>query len=427
MYRNQIPETTINQWKQRLQFELEGIDYAKALIFNSHEEVSILPFYSSENNVFIYGKNIHSEAIIPLYCSNVIQTLKRIEFWQTKGVKHFYITIHPEIEHINTFWQQLPMGNVYLFQCLDNEFNTSKSSSNFIYIAKDIICEAFKRGNLPNNGEFDNFVNKFRTESFAVLVDTSLYQNAGATIIQQIAYGSAQMVEYLKRIEKIAPKTVRIYFKIAVSDHFLFEVSKIRAFRQVVESISEVFSFKIECFFISEPSQRGLSILKTSYNQNYVLLGYESSVLGGSDFVMPKNETIYRKNTLDNEVNHIQKIQEIIQNRDTSFVASCYCFETISYEIAKKSLLFFKRIEKSGGLIEQFKSHSLQKKIREKSNHEQLYFDNLVRKLNLKTDLFAKKQDWELYPFMKQRQEKTTFEPLIMKRIWENLEKTKRN
>ena len=157
------------------------------------------------------------------------------------------------------------------------------------------------------------------------------------------------------------------------------------------------------------------------------MLGYESSVLGGSDFVMPKNETIYRKNTLDNEVNHIQKIQEIIQNRDTSFVAGCYCFETISYEIAKKSLLFFKRIEKSGGLIAQFKSHSLQKKIREKSNYEQLYFDNLVRKLNLKTDLFAKKQDWELYPFMKQRQEKTTFEPLIMKRIWENLEKTKRN
>ncbi len=424
----QNPITTAKQWKQLLQFELQGKEY-NSLIFNSYEEISILPFYTSENIVLHYELKANSKVILPLYCSNIAETLKRISFWLSKGVEYFFIKLHPEIEDFKDLFKELPPNGFYTFQLSDNTKNDLPNLLNFTFVSDDFIHNFLKEGKWKTSQKDDFQLFKkitLKTENPSIFIDTTLYQNAGAGIIQQIAYGIAHCVAYLKEIEPFSTsKTVKIFFKTAVGNNFLFEISKLRAFRQVAESVFDVFSFQTEVFFITEPSERGLSILKTKHNQNYISLAYESAFLGGSDFVLPKNEIIYKKNTTENQQIEIQKIHKILQFRKASLLNKMPCFETISYEIAKKALLLFQSIEKSGGLIEQAIKHILQRKIKEKATQEQIAFDNQIKNLNFTTELFANKCEWELYPFMKQKHEKTLIEPLITKRLWENIEKRK--
>lgn len=423
-----IPTTTAKQWKQHLQFELQGKDY-NSLIFSSYEEISMLPFYTSENTVLHYHVHANPKVMLPLYCSNITETLKRITFWLSKGVQHFFITLHSELVQFNDLYEQLPSNGFYTFQLADDIKDDLPNLSNGTFVSDDFIHNFLKEGKWKTNQKDDFQLFKkitLKTENPSVFVDTTLYQNAGAGIIQQVAYGMAHCVAYLKEIEPfLDSKSVKIYFKVAVGSHFLFEISKLRAFRQVAESIFAVFQFPIEFFFMTEPSQRGLSILKTHHNQNYVSLAYESAVLGGSDFIVPKNEVIYKKNTTENQLIHIQKIHKILEFRKASFLNGMHCFETLSYEIAKKALLLFQNTEKSGGLLEQVFKRIVQKKIKEKALQEQLAFDNQLNDFHFATELFADKREWELYPFVKQKHEKTFVEPLIAKRLWENIEKKK--
>ena len=40
--------TAAKRWKQQIQYELQGEDY-QSLIYTTEEEISILPFYTTEN------------------------------------------------------------------------------------------------------------------------------------------------------------------------------------------------------------------------------------------------------------------------------------------------------------------------------------------------------------------------------------------
>lgn len=432
MYSHTPITTTAKQWKQRLQFELQGADYNAALIFHSHQEIPILPFYTSENTRVTHHIDVNPEGIIPLYCSNIPQTLNRIGFWQSHGIQHFVITLHSEENQWEKFFEQLPKGGLYLIQAesftdvaLQKISTIIQETQSPAFLCNDYIHSFLKNGKWIYNQYTDlNLVVKTLSPNKPILlIDTTLYQNAGATIVQQIAYGIAHATAYLINIEAHLQSLVTIYFKVALGSNFLYETAKLRAFRQMAESVFEVFPFRVQINLIATPSLRGLSISKTIYNQNYIDLAYESAIMGGANLIMPQNECIYKKNTTENELNHLQFIREISQNRNASDLNGSHCVESMAYEIAKKALLLFQQIEKSGGLLEQVKNNSLQKKIEEKAIQEQINFEKQIIEIKADFEPFADKQEWELYPFTKKKHEKTQIKPLTNKRLWENIEK----
>ncbi|MFK8265776.1 methylmalonyl-CoA mutase family protein [Capnocytophaga cynodegmi] len=432
MYSEETPKTTIKQWKQQIQFELQGTDY-NDLLYKSHEGISLLPFYSSENRQFTYEVNTEAKGMISLYCSNVQHTLQRIDFWLSQNIQHFFITLHYSEINWEEFLSQLPEKGVYFIDIhylnpslVQKLSSLIKNVSQRIFICNDCINEFLKKGKWGNNqiSDLEIVKNSISSQNPVIFVDTTLYQNAGAGIIQQIAYGISQAMEYFKLIDKYnIINELNLCFKVAVGNNFMLETSKTRAFRQVAESVFETFGYNIKIFFIAEPSNRGLSISKSKYNENCISLAYESAILSGADFVIPKNPIIYKKNTIESDLSNAEQIQKIIQNRKAYFLNGICSFETISYEIAKKSLVLFQNTEKSGGLLEQVKNHTLQRKIKEKAQEEQILFEEKVKNINFKNQFFTSKEEWELYPFVRQKTEKTLVEPLIAKRLWENIEK----
>ena len=332
-------ENTAKQWKQQLQYLLKGRDY-ESLIYTSAEDVPILPFYTSENVKSPYAVDIQTQVAVPLFVSDKEQTLKRIAFWQSQSVHFFLLNLHTELIQ-DEVQQWLPTDLHYLF-------------------------------------------------TNALTVDTSTYQNTGASMVQQVAFGVAQMQEILT-----TSKVTTAFVKIAVGGSFLLEIAKLRAFRRLFSELYPTLPFHL----IAEVSHRGLSLLKSSHNQNYVQLAYEAAVLGGADYLLPKNSLFFKKNSVNTEKANV----------------------AISYEMYKKALVLYQQVHKQGGLSVMLKSHSLQKQIRTKASQEQQFFNTQCTTFfprNSTVEIYPRKE-WDFYPFTKNH----TADSLTPKRLWEPFEK----
>ena len=108
-----------------------------------------------------------------------------------------------------------------------------------------------------------------------------------------------------------------------------------------------------------------------------------------------------------------------------------YYIETLTNELANKALDIFKSIESAGGMIKQLMEGTIQRKIKESAALEQEQFDsgNLVL---LGVNTFPNERDkmkgnLEINPFMEIKKRKTLIEPIIEKRLSEQLEKSRLN
>ncbi|NJW55159.1 methylmalonyl-CoA mutase family protein, partial [Salinimicrobium oceani] len=122
-------------------------------------------------------------------------------------------------------------------------------------------------------------------ESF-ISVDTSLYQNAGANIPQQVAYALGHLNEYFNHIsETEVSKKVNFQFLISVGPNYFFEIAKVRALRLLFTTLKSEYDFVGDCNILAQPSRRN----KTLYDFNVNLLRTTtesmSAVLGGVDSV----------------------------------------------------------------------------------------------------------------------------------------------
>src|SRR5690606_5538103 len=46
---NEFSPITSREWKQKIQFDLDGADYNQTLIWNTNEDISVKPFYHAED------------------------------------------------------------------------------------------------------------------------------------------------------------------------------------------------------------------------------------------------------------------------------------------------------------------------------------------------------------------------------------------
>ena len=342
------------QWKQQLQYLLEGRDYESRLL-KLAQDITIFAFYTAENVKSPYAITTKTQVAVPLFISDKEATLKRIAFWQEQSVSFFLLDIHPKLTQ-KEVEEWLPANLQYLF-----------------------------------------------TNSFAI--DTTIYQKAGASMVQQIAFGVAQIKEN--------PQTDVLNVKVAVGGTFLLEIAKLRAFRRLLNEQAPT----LPLCLIAEVSSRGLSLLKSSYNENYVQLAYEAAVLGGADYLLPKNPLFFKNNNLNTEKSNVATIQNITATRNATLLNGMYAIESLSYEMYKKALIMLEQITKKGGLPAITKDFGLIKDIKQKSQREQALFNEQCASLPA-IDLYSRK-DWDFYPFSK----KKSSEVLELKRLWEPFEK----
>ncbi|MFJ1352278.1 methylmalonyl-CoA mutase family protein [Capnocytophaga canimorsus] len=427
-----LPFTKIGtkQWKQKLHFELNGQDYNQTLVAQTHDEVTLFPFYTTENKRTHFKVHTKSSPTATIYCIKPQKALKEIQLLNAMGIDCFSITLHFKNENWAPFFAALPKNGTYFihpqyadvahFSKLSEGIFKSKANIN---LCCDYIGRLLSVGHWFSNQSDDlQLIKDYHSD--ILYVNTAIYQQSGASVIQQLAYGLSQAVTYLEIIENQSNKSdIKLYFEVALSSQCFFEIAKLRALRQLTEVVFSVFSFPIKCFVIAEPSQREFKITHTNYNQIITDLAYQSAIFGGADFIKGKNALFFKKNTPEIKIEVMQRLQNAVQNQSAEQCNGNLLIDTLSAEMAEKALLLFKNIVASGGLLKQITQHTLQRKVKEKATQQQQLFDDLLHKNSPDFSNFVSKEDWEIVPFSKKNREKTFVIPLVANRLWEKLEK----
>jgi methylmalonyl-CoA mutase len=156
-----------------------------------------------------------------------------------------------------------------------------------------------------------------------------------------------------------------------------------------------------------------------------------SAILGSSDTIINSAyDSLYHKN---NEFgDRLSRNQLLILKNESYFdvvsnpTEGVYFIESLTNSLAQKALNLFKNIEKEGGYLKLLKKGVIQQKIKSHAIQEQLSYDEgseglLGTHFQQNFDEIMKNQ-LELYPFLKQKVRKTILEPIIPKRIAEELE-----
>ncbi|WP_264531107.1 methylmalonyl-CoA mutase subunit beta [Flavobacterium sp. N502540] len=432
------------QWKQKIQFELDGADYNQTVIWNSPEDIQVKPFYHIDE--FTKAATVKTQASNFKICQNIFvydidKSIQRAINTLERGAESLRFTIEDKTIDVQKLLETLPLENriVYFnlnfisidFVKLLDQISIQKKAT--FYCNTDPIGQLAREGNWFSTADKNNFetlekISKATTNISFLSIDSGLYQNAGATITQQIAYSLAHANEYLNRF----PNALKpILFEVSVGTNYFFEIAKLRALRMLFKLIAAEYNPDLECHLLVTPTKRNKTIYDYNVNMLRTTTECMSAILGGADAVanLPY-DSLYHK---DNEFgDRIARNQLLILKHESYFdkvdnpADGSYYIESLTMQLAEKSLTLFKDIEANGGFLKLLNDGTIKKKIQESAAKEQELFDS-KKEILLGTNKHPNKEDkmkhdLELFPFVKIKPRKTLITPIIEKRLAEKLE-----
>ena len=446
---DEFNEVSSKEWKQKIQVDLKGADYNETLIWKNLEGIDVKPFYHQDDfkvafkeipgfpkdwnvaqSIFIDDEKIANHLML--------DSIKR-------GAEAIVLTANNEFNIEQVFNEFLVKNTIIYFDLkfisesfiynLKHFFSSKKAS---VFYNIDIIGNLAKSGNWFSNLKEDystlGKILKQNPQENIVSVDGTLFQNSGATMVQQLAYCLSQANEYLNHFKNTTiskNNTFSITFKLSLGSNYFFEIAKIRALRKLYALLANEYSCSTECHIISFPSNRNKTIYDYNINMLRTTTENMSAIIGGSNTVCNNAyDSIFHKSNEFGE--RIARNQLLILKQESYFKASnnpakgSYYIETITDQLSEKALTLFKNIEVNGGFLSQLKEGTIQKKIKENAQKEQGLFDSGALVL-LGTNVHQNpndkmKNDLELFPFIKKNTRKTLLEPILERRLSEKNE-----
>ncbi|MFY7670082.1 methylmalonyl-CoA mutase subunit beta [Tenacibaculum sp. MEBiC06402] len=425
-------------WKQKIQVDLKGLDYNETLLWNTNEGITVKPFYTKEDrsslkpqlpsanfsicqSIFVDNEIVANKLAIDALKrgANAIEFIADKDFDFKKVIKNIDVST-------NKVYFKLNFLNVDFTKNLANNINSTNCFLNI-----DIIGNLAKTGNWFENLNSDHKkLEELKELKNCIAVNASIYQNAGANSIQQLAYALSHANEYLNHFgEKIADK---IHFNFSVETNYFFEIAKLRAFRVLWSALLKEYGFQEkETHIFAQPTLRNKTLY--DYNTNMLRTTSEcmSAVLGGANTIsnVSYDEIFHKSNEFGERISRNQLLilkEESGFENAQHFANGSYYIESLTEQLAEKALEIFKLIEEGGGFLKQLKEGIIQRKISESAQKEQELFDKgelvLLGTNKIQNSNDKMKNDLELFPFVKKRSQKTLIQPIIAKRLAEQLE-----
>jgi methylmalonyl-CoA mutase len=430
------------QWKQQIQFELKGADYNETLIWESPEGIKVKPFYHSDDEITTFSSNTKAtefSILQNIFVHDIQMSNRKAKDSLNRGAESIRFSIESDKIEIVKLMENLPLENVvYYFHLpflsidLVKSLNDFASSNNANFIIQiDPIGQLCKEGNWFENLNPDfeklNEISKNTSKPF-LNIQSGIYQNAGANMVQQLAYTLAHVNEYFNRISVInQPITIEV----TVGTNYFFEIAKLRALRLLFKTLALEYKHTFDCHIVATPTKRNKTLYDYNVNMLRTTTECMSAILGGANAISNlAYDAIYHK---DNEFgDRISRNQLLVLKEESYFDKvnnpsdGAYYIETLTEQLAEKALELFKEIEANGGFITQLIEGTIQRKISESAQKEQDLF-NSGKEILLGTNKYPNpndkmKHDLELFPFVKMKDKKTLIAPIIEKRLSEKLE-----
>ncbi len=368
----EFPPVSAREWKEKIMADLKGEPYEK-LITPTPEKIDIQPFYHLD----FYEA---PEAIKAPRHFSIAYT------WENPGNQDFPEKLkNRKVDIIRLPWRQNipveilePYKNLLHIVFRDTGISPARELVSRGFSLKiDPLGNALKGLHpLPAKENLKKWAEIPAEQSGLELeIDTGVYQNAGATITEQLAFGLYQATWY---VENGFPPG-KISFKTATGYHFFFEIAKLKALRFLWHKITGINPGNLRIF--AEPSLRNKTLFDPYVNMLRTGMESMAAILGGANEIANMPYDYLTDKTNDSSVRwainqlHILReeanIEAYLHARE-----GAYYPEKISMELARKTLELLQDLQDKGDFVRLLESGYIQKTVRESAEKEQKLFDD---------------------------------------------------
>ena len=210
---DEFSQVSAKQWKQKIQFDLKGADYNETLVWESNEGVKVRPFYHQDELKVLDIPKLEKDFSV---CQTIFISDEKIaNFLAKDALKRGATSIQFEASEpfdiaqlLNELVIPSEGGIHFKLQFLSESFISDvivKTKKYKTFLTIDLIGNLARTGNwfIDKNKDYqvlDTILRKTNLNTTALAVDATIYQNAGANSVQQLAYALAHANEYLNII-----------------------------------------------------------------------------------------------------------------------------------------------------------------------------------------------------------------------------------
>jgi len=396
----EFPPISTADWESKINEDLKGADYSK-LIWKTIEGLNLKPYYRTEDlealpflstlpdefpfvrgsrvadNNWLIRQDINRKnpALANSTAVGAIEKGAESIGFNTSEIetKHQLETLLEGVDATVTPVHFFSSKNyISLFEKLQGLLPTdAKGSLNFdpfgylvlynkFYIApEETIAQAAKLLEMA----------EIKQPQFRVIaVNGQHYHNAGASLVQELAFALAQGNEYIYQlsqkgfeIDRVAPK---MHFNFGIGSNYFMEIARLRAARLLWAKIIEQYQHKVAASAVMRINAVTSSWNKSIYDPYTNVLRSTTEVMsaaiGGADsIVIHPFDSTYKKP--DDFSERIARNQQIILKQESYFdkvvdpSAGSYYIENLTKSIADEAWKLFLEVEERGGFVEAVK------------------------------------------------------------------------
>lgn len=417
----EFPPVTTHQWEEVIQADLKGADYDKKLVWRTQEGFSVRPYYRSENlgslkylnalpasfpfvrgrsafrnnweirqDIFIKdGKEANAEAVdalskgasaVGFVCKDKAMAGRIDVCALIKGISlasnpvHFDVGIHSPYV-LASFLEQAKIQGV----------PEPKGSVNYDPLGRLASCgcyygkEEFPLDTLRQLLDAVVAVPDFRV----IGVDAFVFQNSGATLVQELAYALAIGAEYLSALTQagydagdVAPKMT---FNFAAGSNYFMEIAKIRAARllwaNLVKAYNPCSEDRCAMYVHSVTALWNKTVYDPYVNLLRTTTEAMSAVLGGADAltVLPFDVAYKSSDDFSERIARNQQViikEEAHMDKSADPAGGSYYIETLTLSLADAAWKLFLEIDEMGGYTQAMREGLIQGQVAESASRK---------------------------------------------------------
>ena len=365
---------TLQDWENLVKKQLKTDDIYAILSKENLEGITVKPYYDkspenlqnlpkveeSTHLVAKYQEGLEEDAYAFLLNNNVEKLYDKTIFVANEDLAG-HITLSEENRYFSLI-------DVFV----NNEINSQ--------LAEELLSKNFERN---------------------ICIDASLYQNAGASITQQLTFSLGKAKELAEVFG--AEILNKLVFKFAIGANYFFEIAKIRAFKMLFNQFSKEFNLDLIPYIFAETSLRNKAKNDEENNLIRSTLEIAAAMIAGSDAVFANDFKVQNSTELSEEISFKQQVvlaYESIINVFEDAANGSYYVEEITHQLAENAWKLFLELENSGGFVENLKSGKIAEIIYNQAIAEQNWVEDGKIKLigvNLYPKLEKTKSVEELY------------------------------
>jgi len=412
---SEFPPVSTSQWEEKIVADLKGADYEKKLVWKTDEGINVRPYYRAEDlegieylkalpgeKPYVRGvKKENNNWVIrqDIYTTDIEEANRIAIDAVSRGANDIAlnvkeITTHKQIQEllkgiditktgINFFSSRsYPLTlELFIYEISHRglEDVRIRGSLNFDAISYLLLNGDFYQSEKSNLDEAEYLIQTIRKKIpgfHALTINGHLFNNAGATLVQELAFSLASANEYMADLtSKGMPAghvAEAIRFSFGVGSNYFMEIAKLRAARILWTTIVDQYHPEnhesSKMFIHSTTSLWNKTVYDPYVNLLRTTTEGMSAAIGNTDSmsVLPFDFPYKDESEISRRIARNQQLilkEEAYLDKIVDPGAGSYYIENLTNSIATHAWELFKVIEEKGGLIECIKTGYIQDEI----------------------------------------------------------------